>query len=40
MKKIDEQAELLLNKFKEIYEPKNEIIDESILMVYFILLQL
>jgi hypothetical protein len=33
MKKIniEEHAELLLNEFKEIYEPKNKIIDEIIL---------
>jgi hypothetical protein len=31
MKKIDEQAELLLSKFNEMYEPKNKIIDEIIL---------
>ena len=30
-RKIDEQAELLLNEFKEMYEPKNKIIDEIIL---------
>jgi hypothetical protein len=29
--KIEEQAELLLNEFKEMYEPKNKIIDEIIL---------
>lgn len=29
--KIDEQAELLLNEFKEKYEPKNRTIDEIIL---------
>lgn len=29
--KIEEQAELLLNEFKEVYEPKNKIIDEAIL---------
>lgn len=28
---IEEQAELLLNEFKEMYEPKNKIIDEIIL---------
>lgn len=28
---IEEQAELLLSEFKEIYEPKNKIIDEIIL---------
>lgn len=27
---IEEQAELLFNEFKEIYEPKNKIIDEII----------
>jgi hypothetical protein len=31
MKKIDEQAELLLSKFNEMYEPKNKIIDGIIL---------
>jgi hypothetical protein len=29
--RIEQQAELLLNEFKEIYEPKNKIIDEIIL---------
>jgi hypothetical protein len=29
--KIEEQAELLLHEFKEVYEPKNKIIDEIIL---------
>lgn len=29
--KIDEQAEILLNEFKEKYEPKNKIIDGIIL---------
>ncbi|CUU49280.1 hypothetical protein [Clostridium beijerinckii] len=29
--KIDEQAKILLKEFKEIYEPKNKIIDEIIL---------
>lgn len=29
--RIEEQTELLLNEFKEIYEPKNKIIDEIIL---------
>lgn len=29
--RIEEQAELLLNEFKEMYEPKNKIIDEIIL---------
>ncbi|WP_234117926.1 hypothetical protein [Clostridium hydrogenum] len=29
--KIEEQAELLLNEFKEKYEPKNQIIDRIIL---------
>ena len=29
--KIEEQAALLLNEFKEVYEPKNKIIDEIIL---------
>ena len=28
---VDKQAELLLNEFKEIYQPKNKIIDEIIL---------
>ncbi|MBD7913381.1 MULTISPECIES: hypothetical protein [Clostridium] len=29
--KIDEQAQFLLNEFKEMYEPKNRTIDEIIL---------
>ncbi|GKX65018.1 hypothetical protein [Inconstantimicrobium mannanitabidum] len=29
--RIEEQAELLLNEFKEVYEPKNKTIDEIIL---------
>jgi hypothetical protein len=29
--KIDEQAEHLLNEFKEVYEPKNKIIDGIIM---------
>ncbi|AAK78209.1 hypothetical protein BJV85_004031 [Clostridium acetobutylicum] len=29
--KVEEQAKLLLNEFKDIYEPKNKIIDEVIL---------
>jgi hypothetical protein len=29
--RIEEQAGLLLNEFKEMYEPKNKIIDEIIL---------
>jgi len=29
--KLEEQVELLLNEFKEMYEPKNKIIDEIIL---------
>lgn len=28
---VDKQGELLLNEFKEIYQPKNKIIDEIIL---------
>ncbi|MCR3760889.1 hypothetical protein [Clostridium felsineum] len=29
--KIEKQVEILLNEFKEMYEPKNKIIDEIIL---------
>ncbi|WP_026885710.1 hypothetical protein [Clostridium beijerinckii] len=29
--RIEEEAELLLNEFKEMYEPKNKIIDDIIL---------